>query len=108
MWKVDPAKMCRQHLLGEHVEMHMFVGALSKGQNLSGYINGGLVDISYIVDRHMELVAEMFRRGYRHKSPLLLPKMLPESLTIEDYSKNLIDIGANEAELKRRCKNCQF
>jgi hypothetical protein len=108
MWKVDPAKMCRQHLLGEHVEMHMFVGTLSKGKNLSGYINGGLVDISYIVTRHMELAAEMFRRGYKHKSPLFLPKILPLSLSFEDYDRSLIDIEANEAELRRRCKNCQF
>lgn len=38
MWKVNPKNMCRQHLLGEHVECHMFVGAILKGISLSGYI----------------------------------------------------------------------
>jgi hypothetical protein len=25
MWMVDPRIMCRNHLLGEHAEIHMFV-----------------------------------------------------------------------------------
>ena len=28
MWGVDPKQMCRQHLLGEHVELHMQAGAV--------------------------------------------------------------------------------
>ena len=31
MWNVDVTKMCNKHLLGEHVEMHMFVGIIIKG-----------------------------------------------------------------------------
>ena len=34
MWMVDPQIMCRQHLLGEHTEMHMFVGTLKRGPAL--------------------------------------------------------------------------
>ena len=31
MWNVDPKLMCNKHLLGEHVEMHMFFGTIQKG-----------------------------------------------------------------------------
>jgi hypothetical protein len=30
MWMVDPRLVCSKHLLGEHVELHMFVGCLLK------------------------------------------------------------------------------
>jgi hypothetical protein len=28
MWMVPPKVMCRKHLLGEHVEIHMLAGSL--------------------------------------------------------------------------------
>lgn len=31
MWLVPPSHMCRKHLLGEHVELHMLLGTLKKG-----------------------------------------------------------------------------
>ena len=30
-WKVNPKLLCRQHLLGNHLEVHMFVGTLRRG-----------------------------------------------------------------------------
>ena len=30
MWLVPPQLMCDQHLLGEHLEMHMFIGTIRK------------------------------------------------------------------------------
>lgn len=70
MWKVPPYAMCRQHLLGEHLEMHMFAGVLRKGLSLRGYIDRGLVEVDSIGYRHDQLVLEMFNRGYEHKTPL--------------------------------------
>ena len=29
-WMVDPRLLCRKHLLGEHVENHMFIGTLKR------------------------------------------------------------------------------
>lgn len=37
MWGVDPSAMCRNHLLGEHVEMHMFVEYKRIYQNAKKY-----------------------------------------------------------------------
>lgn len=99
MWKVNPRYLCRKHLLGEHLEMHMFLGVIRTGNSLRGYIKNGLVEIHNIIKRHNELKAEMIRRGYNHKSNI--PKSAEKLLWIEGK----VDIKGNEIELKRRCKN---
>jgi hypothetical protein len=43
MWGINPKKLCNQHLLGEHLEMHMFVGCIKKGISLKGYYENKLV-----------------------------------------------------------------
>ncbi len=98
MWNVDPTIMCRNHLLGEHVEMHMFVGSINKKKNLVGYIHGGLVEIHNIRKRHAELAKEMERRGYNHKSAL------PEFFS---WTEGNVMSGANLIELTRRCPKCR-
>ncbi len=47
MWNVLPEYLCRKHLLGEHVEMHMFVGTIKRGVSLNGYIKNKLVETAY-------------------------------------------------------------
>lgn len=97
MWNVDVKKMCRKHLLGEHVEMHMFVSSVKNGKSLQGFINTGLVEVHNIKKRHDELVQEMLFRGYKHKTPL----------NYEDfYVAGSVDIEENERELSRRCCYC--
>ena len=70
LWLVDPRIMCRQHLLGEHVECHAFVGTINKGVRVKGYLRDNLLQINMLVIRHEELAEEMKSRGYNHKSPL--------------------------------------
>jgi hypothetical protein len=98
MWLVDPRLMCSQHLLGEHVELHMLVGSLKRGRNIAGFLRDGLVELNSIRRRHTELVAEMHRRGYVHKSPL------PEFRARRAGS---VDATANLKELARRCGDCR-
>ena len=43
MWMVDPKIMCRKHLLGEHVEHHMFVGTINKRISIVGYLRDNLL-----------------------------------------------------------------
>jgi len=99
LWLVDPSKMCRKHLLGEHVECHMFVGCINKGVSLNGYINKGLVNTGLIKNRHNELVKEMKKRGMNHKSQL--PSF---NIPILGY----VDVKGNEKELAKRCCECKF
>jgi hypothetical protein len=68
MWMVPPETMCRQHLLGEHLECHMFLGSLLRGVDISGYIKKGFCYPSLLKDRHDALALEMLRRGYKHNT----------------------------------------
>ncbi len=70
MWTVPPRTMCRKHLLGEHVEIHMAAASLKLGKSVDGFITRGLLELRSLRTRHDQLVAEMVRRGYRHASPL--------------------------------------
>jgi len=101
MWLTPPKLLCRQHLLGEHLEMHMFIGTIKKGINVSGYIETGLLDPNKLQERHDELVSEMEKRGYSHYSPL-------ESVDISYIDgKACIDAEGNLKELSSRCEECR-
>ncbi len=90
--------MCDRHLLGEHVEMHMFTGTLNRGKSIKGYLEKGLVEIHNIKKRHDELAEEMKKRGMKHKSPLPVYKK---------FKSGKVNIKENEKELKKRCKGCK-
>ena len=70
MWMVDPSLLCRKHLLGEHVECHMFVGTINKNISIKGYIEKGLCEPDKLEFRHNQLSEEMIKRGYNHLSEL--------------------------------------
>ena len=97
MWNVPTQLMCRQHLLGEHLEMHMFASCVRGNKKLSGYITSGLVEIHNIQKRHDELVIEMKSRGYQHKTPL--------DFAGEPLGR--VDGEHNVTVLYHRCKNCK-
>jgi len=98
-WNVNPEYLCTQHLLGEHLEQHMFMGCVKKGTSLKGYIDKGLVEIHNITNRHNELVIEMLKRGYNHKSPI------EEIAPCKEIG--CVDSEHNIEELKRRCPKCR-
>jgi hypothetical protein len=104
MWMVNPEVMCRQHLLGEHRELHAIVGLIRQGKSLRGYIARGLVEVEAIDWRHNELVQEMTKRGYHHRSILpthdttFLPREIQEARVDTEKSWN---------ELMRRCERCR-
>jgi len=97
MWNINPRKMCNQHLLGEHVEMHMFVGCLNKNKSIKGYLDKGLVEVHNIKKRHNQLVKEMKKRGMNHKSNLP---------SYKNKRIGNVNINKNEKDLFKRCKGC--
>lgn len=97
MWGVPTNVLCTKHLLGEHVEMHMFIGTLKKGISILGYIQNGLVNPAKIIERHNLLAEELKKRGMNHNSPLEYDKELPT------HSMNIV---SNFAELVNRCPLC--
>ena len=100
MWMVDPKLMCRKHLMGEHVECHMFVGCIRKGSKISGskYVTTGLVEVHNLKTRHDDLALEMTSRSYQHKSPL------PE---INLWKEGRVNSTTNLIELRSRCPDCE-
>ena len=97
MWMVDPRILCNRHLLGEHVELHMFVGTINHNINLTGYGRNGLVEVHNIKSRHEELVKEMKMRGINHKSPLP---------SFREFQFGKVNKSKNIKELADRCENC--
>lgn len=73
IWDVDPRRLCRTHLVGEHRELHAVWTILTEDKR--GYARHPEVlrwrgKLAALHGRHEALVAEMIRRGYRHASPL--------------------------------------
>ena len=73
IWDIPVEKLCRQHLLGEHRELHAIWSILTNRKK--GYANHPETRrwrgrLKALYTRHHALVNEMERRGYRHQSPL--------------------------------------
>ena len=73
IWDIAAHKLCRNHLLGEHRELHAIWSILTTGKK--GYQKHpetlrwkGKLKALYL--RHEALVREMTTRGYKHGSPL--------------------------------------
>jgi hypothetical protein len=73
IWDVPPSALCRQHLLGEHRELHALWVILTEDRR--GYARHPETKrwrgkLAALYRRHEALADEMGRRGYRHGSPL--------------------------------------
>lgn len=96
---IAPELLCRQHLLGEHFEIHKAVGNLRhSGTWTKSLTEKGFLEPQNFLARHDELSIEMGRRGFTHKSPL-------------DVSNINLEIGNVNTEisikdLKERCDGC--
>ncbi len=103
IWDVDPALLCRSHLLGEHRELHGLWNILT--QRLTGYAAHPETrrwrgKLAALYRRHEALVSEMTRRGYRHASPLD-----PHLATGLDHQDEYVDTPARQVEIlaAKRC-----
>jgi hypothetical protein len=97
-WNIDPKLLCRQHLLGEHNEIHKSLGFIRAGRSADGWLRKGQIDPITYVARHAQLTFEMMRRGYNHQSPLDVSDIV---LPIGN-----IDVEYNMRDLQDRCENC--
>jgi hypothetical protein len=73
IWDISPKRLCRNHLLGEHRELHAVWSVLTKDKK--GYARHPETlrwkgKLKALYHRHETLVAEMGHRGYQHRSPL--------------------------------------
>lgn len=103
MWMVPTRILCRKHLMGEHVECHMFLGTLKKGKSMQGYFDNNLFEPVSLFARHWDLAWEMISRGYNHNSPL--DQMEVNSLIYALPDKRVI-VSKSLEDLVRRCPRC--
>jgi hypothetical protein len=100
IWCVPVGELDRQHLLGEHAELHCIVGALlSKYKAYRNHpetlrFNGRIEELYF---RHNEQVAEMRRRGYRHDSPLL-ESSTSYRYTVEEYQRDHAELAKRQTK----------
>jgi len=103
IWDISPSKLCKNHLLGEHREIHAMWVVIT--QNKKGYSKHpetirwkGKLKAMYL--RHEELVKEMNSRGYNHHSPLDMQKATGSS--VQDV---FVDTPARQIQIIKE-KNC--
>lgn len=73
IWDIDPSRLCRNHLLGEHRELHGLWNILTRGKRgyrLHPETRRWEGKLAALFRRHESLVAEMKRRGFNHRSDL--------------------------------------
>ena len=73
-WSVPVTALCRQHLLGEHVEVHTMWSALLRGDG--GYwkhpeTQRWVGHLAALHARHEAHALEIGARGWNHRSPLV-------------------------------------
>lgn len=98
-WMIDPNLLCRQHLLGEHNEIHKHRPSFVKRHSMKGRI--GQIEPLKMKERHDELAREMVSRGYKHNSPYEMPDL---SYLTKDEIQSKVDVGKSMELLKKRCK----
>jgi len=108
MWMVDPSKMCRKHLLGEHVEISMFSGSIRKGVSIEGYVRNNLLEVSSLKTRHDEIAVEMKNRSYNHRSAFTYEEQKTCLDKVSDGCKIYrIDREKSLYDLLTRCEECK-
>ena len=103
IWDLSPELLCRQHLLGEHRELHALWVILT--QEKKGFAHHPETlrwrgKLKALFRRHEALVAEMANRGYRHATPL--PEDRAAGL---EYQQDYKDTPEEQINLLRR-KGC--
>jgi len=104
MWGINPKLLCRNHLLGEHNEIHKhrhnFVKKHSIAKRISPVVQ---IEPENMKARHDALVEEMIARGYNHNSPYEQPD-LSHLKSEERFAK--INLSISVGDLKARCSEC--
>lgn len=73
IWDIAPQKLCRNHLLGEHRELHAIWSVITKNKKGYSYHPETLRwkgKLAALYLRHKILIEEMENRGYNHYSQL--------------------------------------
>ena len=107
MWMVPTEYMCLQHLLGEHLELHMFLGTLKKGKTIKGYIEKNCCEPRSIKQRHDIIVKELEKRGKTgHKTPIEENDCQNVCNLSQEHQYWEVDSRESLIDLLDRCPKC--
>jgi hypothetical protein len=73
IWDIKPSRLCKQHLLGEHLELHAIWNILTlkkKGYSRHPETLRWKGKLKTLYRVHEDIVSEMKTRGFNHNSPL--------------------------------------
>ncbi|EKE20330.1 MAG: hypothetical protein ACD_8C00021G0015 [uncultured bacterium] len=106
VWDVDPKKLCQEHLVAEHRELHGLWNILTKHGGKGGYSKHPetlrwVGKNRALFERHEVLIREFEKRGYKHHTPL--DEKLAVGKKIQDAFINTIP----EQEEILKNKNCK-
>lgn len=104
VWDLPPQKLCREHLLGQHFEIHVMWSALVGGKK--GWRNHPETrrwesHLGALRRKHDETVEEMLKRGYNHESPLdnsteRMDREYPDPITpVEEQERILNELNCD-------------
>lgn len=105
MFMLNPKLLCRNHLLGEHSELHKHKHVFERHYSIFGRIYPiVLIEPENMKSRHDDLAQEMLARGYNHQSSYEQPDLsyLPDD---QRYAK--VDLEYNLVDLYNRCLECK-
>ena len=107
IWDISPSRLCRNHLLAEHRELHAVWSVLTNGKK--GYSRHpetlrwkGRLKALYL--RHEALVREFQERGYAHRTPL--DRRLARGSAVQDAYVN--PVREQLLMLKRKGCGCRL
>ena len=112
-WLARPELMCMAHRSGEHLEAHMFLGAMQHGKKLKGFYENGLFfGPNFLLYRHEELSNHIGG----HKSPILslrpgsplaqIPKLSIDRGLYPDIMPTKVMRNQSLRTLLSRCPDC--
>ena len=104
MWMVDPRIMCTKHLLGEHVELHMFAAHFRLKRYIAEYVDHNCVSPKRLISRHKALVKEMKQRKFKHQSEI---EGFSISYLPSEQRNAVVDSKKSEKDLLGRCIECR-
>ena len=101
MWMVDPSLLCKNHLLGEHYELHCIIGAIETNPEwVKRLIKHGYIEMDKIESRHRKLVRD---GRFKDKTPL----KFDYSKVSKQFPPGEVDREKSIRDLKQRCEHCK-
>lgn len=102
-WLADPREMCKQHLLGEHFEAHIFLSKMQKHNSLEGFRRGSMFfGAWYIKDRH-DQIAKLLKQPHKTPLQITMNEIIEYPLRLPDET----DLGKSNSDLYGRCQKCR-